>query len=277
MIRKFLLSAFLAAFAATLTFAQDVPQFEVATIKEAAPITDGRVAFRMGGDPGHIDYRGLPLRMILARAFEVKDYQIIGPDWLDSERFDIMAKVPDGVDRAKTPRMLQALLAERFKMKFHRDQKETNVYALVVGKNGIKVKEVPETTEGVGRMQMSSIGHLETKAPFSQLVDLLSRFADRPIIDMTEAKGTYDIKLDFQPDMANLMKMPGGGPVMMRSGDGGPGGGPGGDRGGPATDPDGKPSLFTAVQEQLGLRLDPRKAPVPTIVIDSMDKKPSEN
>src|ERR1017187_8048682 len=79
--------------------AQALPQFEVATIKPSAPVADGRLTVTIGGDPGRIDYQGLPLRILLSRAFNVKDDQISGPDWLDTERFDVIAKIPAGVSR----------------------------------------------------------------------------------------------------------------------------------------------------------------------------------
>jgi uncharacterized protein (TIGR03435 family) len=252
--------------------AQAVPQFEVATIKPSAPITGGRVQIGMGGDPGRINYQGLPMRMLLARAFDVKDYQISGPDWLDSERFDVMAKIPEGVNREQVPAMLQALLAERFKMAVHRDKKEIGVYALVAAKGGIKAKEVDEAAPGVGQFQMTGRGHLETKITMEGLANFLSRWVDRPILNMTDTKANYDIKLDWTPEPGQGM-MKGLAPAGPPPGGPPPGEGGGG---GPAGDSVG-PTIFTAVQEQLGLKLESRKAPVDMVVIDHMEKSPTEN
>jgi uncharacterized protein (TIGR03435 family) len=247
--------------------AKVLPQFEVATIKPSAPITDGRVRIAMGGDPGRINYQGLPIKMILARAFDIKDYQISGPDWLDSERFDVMAKIPEGVSREQVPAMLQALLAERFKMTFHRDKKEMGIYALIVAKGGVKMKALEESAEGVGQMQMMGRGHFTSKLTLAGLADFLSRWVDRPVLDMTDTKANYDIKLDWTPE-------PGQGGMK---GVGGPQGPPrGGEEGGSNPDTAG-PSLFTAVQEQLGLKLESRKAPVDLLVIDHIEKTPTEN
>ncbi len=255
--------------AAQAPAAQALPQFEVATIKPSAPITEGRVRIGMGGDPGRINYQGLPMRMLLADAYAMKDYQISGPDWLDSERFDVMAKFPEGVKRDQVPAMLQALLAERFKIVSHRDKKEMGIYALVVGKNGLKLKEVEESANGVGQIRMG-MGHMETKVPLSQLADFLSRMVDRPVLDMTNTKGNYDIKLDWTPEPGQGMMK--GLPVPMHA----PPGGEGGGGGGPAADSSG-PSIYTAIQEQLGLKLEPRKAPVDILVIDHIEKVPTEN
>jgi uncharacterized protein (TIGR03435 family) len=247
--------------------AKALPQFEVATIKRSAPITDGRMRIAMGGDPGRINYQGLPLRMILAGAFDVKDYQISGPDWLDSERFDVMAKIPEGVSRKEVPAMLQALLAERFKMTFHHDKKEMGIYALLVAKGGVKMKEVEESAQGVGQMRMMGRGHFESKLTLGGLADFLSRWVDRPVLDMTDTKANYDIKLDWTPE-------PGQGDEGLGRRPGGP---PRGGEDGGASPETAGPSLFTAVQEQLGLKLESRKAPVDMLVIDHIEKAPTEN
>ena len=252
----------------SLAAAQALPQFEVATIKPSAPITGGRVQVAMGGDPGRINYQGLPMRMLLARAFDVKDYQISGPDWLDSERFDVMAKIPEGVKREQVPAMLQALLAERFKMTFHRDKKEIGVYALLVGKGGTKMKVIDDSAEGVGQMQMMGRGHFESKISLPGLADFLSRWVDRPVLDMTGTKGTFDIKLDWTPE-------PGQG--VMRGMPVAPPHVEGGEGGGPVSGDSNSPTIFTALQEQLGLKLESRKAPVDIVVLDHIDKAPTEN
>jgi uncharacterized protein (TIGR03435 family) len=247
-----------------LAAAQALPQFEVATIKPSAPITGGRVQIGMGGDPGRINYQGLPMRMLLAAAFDVKDYQISGPDWLDSERFDVMAKIPEGVKREQVPAMLQALLAERFKMTFRREKKEMGVYALIVGKNGIKAKAVDGSAKGVGQIMMIGRGHVESKVTLSGFADFLSRWVDRPVLDMTETKGNFDIKLDWTPEPGQGVMR--GLPVGPPRTDGGEGGG----------DSNG-PSIFTALQEQLGLRLESRKAPVDIVMLDHIEKIPAAN
>jgi uncharacterized protein (TIGR03435 family) len=246
---------------------QALPQVEVATIKPAAPAPDGRLTVTIGGDPGRIDYQGMPLRILLSRAFNVKDDQISGPDWLDTQRFDVTAKIPAGVSRDKVPAMLQALFVERFKIAFHHDKKEMGIYALVVGKNGLKLKEV-EPPAGAGKLFVRT-GHVETQGNLSSFADLISRMVDRPVFDMTGLKADYDIHLEWTPEpgQGSLFK---GFPSPPPAAEGG--GNP--DRGN--SDRSG-PSLFTAIQEQLGLKLESRKAPVDIVVIDHIAKVPTEN
>src|ERR1700683_2249792 len=132
------------------------PSFEVATIKPAAPPAASmgaggmKIAIRMGAqggpgtsDPGQITYSNLPLKSLLVNAYGVKGYQISGQAWIDPERFDIVAKVPKGASKDDVKLMLQNLLAERFKLTLHREKKDLPMYALVVGKNGPKMKESP--------------------------------------------------------------------------------------------------------------------------------------
>lgn len=243
------------------------PAFEVASVKLSAPVTDGRVVVSMGGDPGRINYTGLPLRMLIARAYNVKDYQVTGLDGFSGERYDIVAKLPPDTPREQVPLMLQNLLAERFKLKLHKEQKEMPVYALVVGKGGVKMKEV-EPAPGGNRQVNINRGKLDLpKSPISALADMLSRMLDRPVLDMSETKASYDIALEFTPDESIR-----GGMMGMRMA--GPGAGPG-----PAPDrPEGAaPNIFTAIQEQLGLKLESRKAPVDILVVDHAEKVPTEN
>src|SRR5579872_6062128 len=130
--------------------------FEVATVKPAAlpSAPDGQHRIRFGSqggpgtsDPGQISYSFLSLRNLLAQAFDLKTFQISGPDWLDSERFDIVAKVPKGATKGDVPVMLRNLLRERFQLTFHRDKKDLPVYALVAGKSGPKMKESADQSD----------------------------------------------------------------------------------------------------------------------------------
>jgi len=274
----------------------DPPAFEVASIKPAAPQQMGRMMVRMGGDAGRVDYANVSLKDVLARAYDVKRNQISGPAWLDSERYDITAKVPDGVAKEQIPAMLQALLAERFKMTVHKETKEQPVYALVVGKSGLKLKkseavEAPPMKQpmtppppgggrgpmpkGAMRMSMGGPGgnaRFEASGvTLTQMSDMLSNMLDRPVLDKTGVEGNYDIALDVSTDdLAGMKIMRAAGPMA------GPGpGGPGGEHG-PAPDAAPAASIFTAIQ-QLGLKLEPRKAPVEFVIIDKADKVPTEN
>ena len=286
------------------------PVFEVASVKPAAPldaskIMSGQMHVGMRMDAARVDIGSMSLADLIRVAYRVKPYQVSGPDWMTSERFDVLAKLPEGASREQVPEMLQALLAERFKLAVHRESKEHAVYALVVGKNGPKLKESPpdadapagggapagldvsvsgrgENTQvsisggpiGTAHMSMGPNGTMRLEAPkitMAALADTLSRFFDRPVVDLTELKGTYQVALDLSmEDLRN---------AAMTMGIMGPGMGAG--RGAAraaadtASDPGGL-SVFEAVQ-QLGLKLEPRKVPLDLIVIDHLEKAPTEN
>src|SRR3954449_5122415 len=122
--------------------------FEVASIKTAAPQEVGRVMVRMGGDPGRIDYKNVSLRDLIRQAYDVKDYQVVAPDWMNSARFDVQAKLPPDTPKEVRAVMMQALLAERFGLKTHKESKEVQVYSLIVGKNGAKLKKAEDRPVG---------------------------------------------------------------------------------------------------------------------------------
>jgi uncharacterized protein (TIGR03435 family) len=278
--------------------APSAPAFEVASIKPAAPISpadvaNGKLHVGMKVDGARVDIGYLSLADLIRTAYNVKPYQISGPDWMGSQRFDVVAKLPDGATKEQVPAMLQALLAERFQLAIHRESKDYVVYALVVGKSGSKLKEAPfepaDTADaraesgvrvaasrdgmmvsggkgGPTRISMGPGGTMHVEASritLGDFAELLSRFTDRPVVDMTQLKGNYQMGLDLSmDDLRNAARSAG---VAM----------PGLPPGGGASDPSGS-SIFNAVQ-QLGLRLDPRKAPLEVIVIDRAAKTPSEN
>jgi len=262
----------LALLTAGVVFSQTVaapPAFEVASVKPAPPPTEGKFMVQMGGDPGMVDYKNVSLKTLIARAYEMKDYQVSGPDWLDSARFDVVAKIPPNTPPGQVPQMLQTLLAERFKLTAHREQKVMPVYAMVVGKNGPKLK--PVEGESGGRMRMS-IGprgrQMSGPATMSALAGGLSQMLDRPVVDLTELKGTYDIDLEWVPDEREGGGMMAKMKAMAEAA---------------STDPHGDPlgpnglSLFGALQERLGLRMEARKSPVDIVVVDSAQQVPTEN
>jgi uncharacterized protein (TIGR03435 family) len=120
----------------------DTPlSFEVASIKPVAPTVDGRYAIRMRVIGGELNYSAASLKAIIQQAYEVRDFHVSGPDWMASTRFDIVAKLPADAPRSKAPETLRSLLAERFQMTSHAETKGLPMYALVVGKNGIKMTE----------------------------------------------------------------------------------------------------------------------------------------
>jgi uncharacterized protein (TIGR03435 family) len=281
--KTYLAGVSLALAAAYAAFGQPASnlRFDVASIKPADPQEMGMIRVGMGGDPGRINYTGVSLKNVLMRAYRVRVYQITGPSWIDSERFNITAKLPEGATQEQVPEMLQNLLADRFKLTLHRETRDQSVYTLVVGKGGPKLQkseiEVPSPGPngqpggggGRGARMMINNGHIEAKgATIPGLCDMLSNMLDHPVIDNTGIEGAYDISLEVSTsDLAGMRRMGAPGP-------GGPGAGPG--AGGPPAEGEGASSIFSAIQS-LGLKLDSRKAPIDYIVVDSAERKPTEN
>jgi len=289
-------------FAAGLAVAQTPLSFEVASIKpggamDPAAIMAGKMRIGMKIDAARVDIGMLSLSDLIRIAYKVKSYQVQGPEWMTGERFNISAKLPEGAKEDQVPEMLQTLLAERFKLTIHRQSKEQNVYALVVAKGGLKMKPAepddpkaepapgPAATgirmsgdiQGKGmvvsggpngnqtKMTMNNgMMHMEnSKMPMPGLVEMLSRFVDKPVVDMTELKGEYQVGIDLSmEDMRNIARASGMGGAMMLAG--------------PAEASDPSSSIFTSVA-QLGLKLEPRKSPIDLIVVDHLEKLPSEN
>jgi uncharacterized protein (TIGR03435 family) len=223
-------------------------EFEVASVKPVKP--GGPHGVWTDGSPNQIRMLGMSLKQLIDFGYGVRGYQVTGPDWIDSERYDVIAKVPS--DAAALPeearwvaihQMTQALLAERFKVTLHRETKPLPVYALVVAKNGPKIRELgPDPGDNV-KVNRSK-GHLSAEQmPMSQFVSILASQLDRPVVDQTGIKGVFDVKLDWTPE-----------PTAVND----------------------KPDLFIAVQEQLGLKLEATKSSIEMLVIDHVER-PSEN
>jgi uncharacterized protein (TIGR03435 family) len=267
----------------------DLPKYDVATIKPTLD-TEGNTKFRF--TPGGISLTGVPIQMLLTEAFSAEDDHIIGaPGWVKSKPFDVEAKVPPEdapkLDKLKFDErraMLLPLLEERLNLKYHHETREMTSYMLVVGKGGTKMKasavqppaDVKPADGAAGApagdaaaqrpqqrrmLRMMGPGQLEAEGSDTQmLARVLSRQLGRTVIDNTGLTGNYDYTLHWTPDDAPP-PMPGGG-----------GGTPHSDNGGDAVGP----SLLTAVQEQLGLKLESTKGMVDVIVIDHIDP-PSDN
>jgi uncharacterized protein (TIGR03435 family) len=330
--------ATLALTAGVLAAQTPAPAFEVASIRPAPPITElaaqiqsGKAHVGMSIDGARADFGFVSLADLIAQAYRIKPYQLTGPDWMKQQRFDVTAKIPDGASKDQVPEMLQALLADRFKLAVRRETKDLPVYALVVGKNGSKMKESPPeeaaaagsdapnavappppppggrgafaigTPDGPLTVRQEGRGMVVTGGPegtmrvsageggnmrmemsrmsMARLAELLTTFVDRPVVDMTELKGAYQVALELpMQELVNMARAmapelagPGGpigrgpNPAAGAAGQGAP----------VASDPSGT-SIFQAVQ-QLGLRLEPRKAPVETIVVARLEKTPTEN
>jgi uncharacterized protein (TIGR03435 family) len=286
----------LSALASAAMFAQTPPpriEFEVASVRPSDPILSAADASKIGLhiDGAQVNLGKLSLNDYFAMAFKVKLYQISGPEWMASERFDINGKLSAGSKGDQIPQMLQALLTDRFGMKFHREMKDFPVYALVVGKTGLKMKESPVdladsadprksfdvttsvsqtgTTINYGNGMYITFGNNAfegKKVPGSAIAEMLARFVDRPVVDTTELKGNYDFKLEFSPEdfIAMMMRAAVAAGVALPP------------EALKLIDASNGDSLFTAV-ETLGLRLEKRKAPIEVLVIDHIEKSPTDN
>jgi len=228
-----------------VAFAQTA-QFEVASVKRAeGGGPPGDIPRNMDQSPGHFAMRNVPLRYAVEWAFDLKDYEIIGPEWIKVEdRFDIIAKAPGPATDDQMRPMLQALLLERFQMKVHREMRELNCYVLAPGKGAAKVK--PASADEQPHIDGGPNGAAFTNFPISRLTFLLSRRLDRPVLDKTGLKGNFDYTID-------ISGLPG-----------------------PQTDPS-APSIFSTVPRDLGLKLEARKEPISMLVIDSASKIPTAN
>lgn len=256
------------------------PVFDVASIKHNSATEGGR---SLGDQPGgRFVASRVTLRRIIQYAYRDNQQFLGGPDWLDTDRWDIEAKAAEGTVPVRAnpinvaepdtiALMLQSLLEDRFKLKAHRETRELPLYELTVAKSGLKMKLAEDQTApnalvgaagarggaltgggiGLGRNDMDARAQ-----PINLLAAALGAlYAGRPVVDKTGLSGLYDIKLQWSPDagLAAPVNPPGAAPSA----------------------PSG-PSLFTALEEQLGLKLEPSKGPLPVLVIDSIER-PSEN
>ena len=238
-------------------------------------------------DPGQLLFTNVTLFDVLLRAYDVQRFQVSAPDWLSNEKYNINAKVPDGATKEQCNRMLQNLLGERFHLALHHETKDLVGFELVVGRNGSKLKASAESATPDARAQteppktdangypiLSGPGLLMMEAvkgksvvvlvaaksqPLSALTAWLTRQFLMPILDKTGQSGKFDFQLEFAPQ-------PPGALAAVSPPDGAP----------MAID-DSAPNLNTAVQQQLGLRLNARKVPTDILVIDRAERVPTEN
>lgn len=263
-------------------------------------------------DPGRWTAENFSLANLIYTAYDLKRYQYSGPAWMDDTRFDVVAKVPEGASKEQFRVMLQNFLADRFKLAIHHEKKEMQVYELVIAKNGLKMKEsAPEPADATktggpdaatpwappppppgvfqkasidkegfpilpagvlqpGRppMTISEMGRARTlgsQLSMEQIVTFLSNMIAKPVTDGTGLKGKYDLKLLWSRE-ATVGGMapppppgvPGGAPVPVASEDTGP-------------------SIFAAIQDQLGLKLEQKKGQVDILVVDRAERVPAEN
>jgi len=243
--------------------AQVSPAFDVATIKPTNA-TDGHTHIYRHPDDGGFQAMNLSLKGLLEFAYAIPQTRIFGgPGWVDSAKWDVQAKASNEVDElvhklggtqstAEKQQMVRALLTERFKLTVHQETRELPLYALVVAKGGSKLKE----TEANGLNIGTGNSHIRIQGGDSVaiLAAELAKVLGRVVLDKTGIQGRYDITIRWTPENGLPDKVNGASSPEETNG----------------------PSIFTAVQEQLGLRLDSQKGPVPVLVIDRAEM-PSEN
>jgi uncharacterized protein (TIGR03435 family) len=245
------------------------PSFEVASVKSAP--SGQPHDNRRGVGTDRIEFRYATLWYCISYAYGMKSYQMSGPDWLRNARYDIVAKGPAGTAGDQLPKMMQALLADRLKVQVHHEKKEISGLALVVGKNGSKLKKsaagpgdaageahfaIGPSAEGVERMEATNV-------TMAKLANTLTGLLGRPVIDKTGLAGQYDFALEFSRAETAGPGASGGFNEPPRM---------------PAPPAGAEPaqSIYTSIQ-QLGLKLDGQKFPIDSIVIDRAEKIPTEN
>ena len=191
MLRAILIARFLVTAAPHLS-AQPLPQFEVATVKPAPPQPVGQVSTHMNWDGHRLNFTGVNLQDMIARAYGVQRYQITGPSWLETERFDVAASFPADSKPDQMPLMLQSLLADRFKLTLHHVSKELPIFALTVAKGGPKIK-ITESETGINSNSDGVRKHMAAKASMPRLSEFLSREVSRPVTDKTGLNGAYEM------------------------------------------------------------------------------------
>lgn len=282
----------LAAFSVGLALAQtpSASQFEVASVRPSATSGPNAVTVGLHLDGAQVRITSLAMRDYIAMAYRVRQYQVEGPDWITSEKFDVSAKLPAGSNSDQIPEMVAAMLTERFQLKFHRASKDLPIYALIVGKPPLGLHESAPDAAGTEARPATNITASGSEAGVSvdlgrgayytfsnnkfeirkvnteMLVRVLERYVDRPLVDQTGLKGTYDFDLPVTPEDYQTMLiraavnsgvvLP---PQALRLLD------------------NGSIASLTDGLEKLGLKMDARKSPLDMIEVDQLSKTPTDN
>ncbi len=244
-------------------------QFEVASVKQSTPDpSKPRRRPTVGAD--RIDFSNVTLWYCISFGYGMRSYQMSGPGWLREARYDIVAKAPAGARREDLPKMMQALLVERLKLRVHEETREMPTIALTLGKDGPKLREAaPESGDGQGGAQVgmsaSETGErMEVKGgTMSTLVNTLTGLLGQPVVDQTGLTGRYDLVLEFSrtetagPNATGGFNEP---PTL------------------PPPPPGAEPgvSIYSSIQK-LGLKLTGQKTPMPVLIVDSAERSPVEN
>jgi uncharacterized protein (TIGR03435 family) len=241
-------------------------KFEAASVKPAE-----RCSMENSIDDSRIALNGDPLNVVLMEAFKVKMDQIDGPSWLEGDCIVINAKLPDGASKDQVPAMLQALLAERFGLAYHKESRTRPGYALVVDKNGPKVKASDGTRKagfppsgGVAFGATLTSAGIKGSMTMDRLAHFLSSRVSAPVEDLTGLTGKYDVDISWGLDPS--FERPG--PYAVSYAENHPDA---------PVAPTPTADLFTAVRDSLGLKLESHKEPVEFVVIDHIERLPTGN
>jgi uncharacterized protein (TIGR03435 family) len=275
--------------AATAATAQtkEAPAFEVASIRPSAdgPPAPGAAGVQITKERVHFAY--LSLRDYLSIAYSVPVQRIVGPDWINSTRFDVSATFPGGATEGRFPRMIQSLLHDRFKLQAHLESRESPVYALETARGGVKLTRLPDDAPTDAPFTVTSSGGPEgvsvdlgqdaalvftnkqfeaRKVTMQILAETLGRFVDRPILNLTHLEGRYNVTFtvaqeDFMPMLIRSavnagVTLP---PQAMAALD--------------------QPSMGSVENglKSLGLVIEARRAPLDVLVVESIERTPTEN
>ena len=230
-----------------LTQAQaERPAYEVAVIK---PNNSGSGNSSSNGSKGQIVFTNVSLKRLIERAYNTKPFQVVAPDWTNSLHFDISAKYPPDVTADDRKLMLRTLLEERFQLAVHQETKEVQGYALLVSKKGFKLKPVEPGSGGINSRGSHVQTLTATKISMESLADYVAFNLDKAVVDKTGIPGLYDFEFRWSKD----------------------------DQPSDGTEADAAPSLFTALEETLGVRLQPQKVSMTIFVVDHVERTPNEN
>jgi uncharacterized protein (TIGR03435 family) len=221
--------------------------FEVASVRPSQAGNEKTVE----SGPGSLTMRSISLTRCIAWAYEVEEYQVSGPGWMNDARFEVLGKSSTPAKEPELRRMLQTLLADRFKLALHRQTKEMQALVLTVGKNGHKLE--PTETEGSPSFQTGKLNLTGKGATIGQLTQFISHEIHIPVIDHTGLTGKFNYFLDINAYVTEEMRK------------------------GPGPPPEASSILAQAIQAQFGLKLDSKKVAVEVLVIDHVEKTPSEN
>jgi uncharacterized protein (TIGR03435 family) len=237
------------------------PGFDVVTVKPSPPGTQGK---KIGFDGRRFRLTGANLNDMIALGYGLHAKQIVGaPDWAGKDLFDVdgVPDVPGMPNQKQIQSLLQKLMADRFQLKFHREQRELAVYAITVAAGGPKLTKTtagPDDPSGMGfgltKLGATANGRNLTMADFAMWMQ--ASVTDRPMVDQTGLKDHYDFQLKWTPDDSQFLQFRGAGAALPP----------------PSDDPNAPPSFYTAVQEQLGLKIEATRAPDDVIVIDHVEK-----